>query len=349
MIEECLCKMARVISKDVEKTDFQTGALARLDDVSFEKMKQRYMEDVKSGKLPDDNRKPEEIQEEEDTKELAEFIDFFELDDFEYDPNRDDPKTASDRLSEQLSESQRGILETAISQMETNIKEDAAQNIEQVEEFTVNDKDPFLAQEYKEKSERIIKNWALESEKESERETRTSTRASYEEPSRTSTFNSGSGFAHKSQYSNGGTRTTTGTVSNSQSSTVFNKTTDDERIRQQFGLGASKARDFAINSKFRDEEENFVSNAYRFGGKKKWGLRYMKDVTLSWMKTKKAKRLLKVAAAICLETSLAVMTKQFEFDGPTQLLSFVGMTLGIFYLTSELAKEGYDQRRLAFI
>lgn len=69
-----------------------------------------------------------------------------------------------------------------------------------------------------------------------------------------------------------------------------------------------------------------------------------KRKTLNFLRSKKAKILSKTALLMSLQLGMAVVGKKYEFQGMGQMVTFLGMMMGVFYLTRELVEDGFDPR-----
>jgi hypothetical protein len=333
--------MARTIGTE-RRQSINSNSIARLEDVDLEGLKRKYMEDVKNGKLPNDERTITEKQADEDSNANAEFLDFFEVEGFGFDPAVDNPQDVMVQISTKMDEAAQELEIKVKDQAERAIEENAAEGIEQVKEFSINDKDPLLKQDFKEKSERIIQKLVLEEKQKTESSSRSSIfDDAREETRRSSTVND-----PWAGVSNSGTRTTTATTT-----TTVNPTDTAQRDKEyarNMADGANAMRNFVYNGPTKAKKKK-VSQPHHFGGKKKFSLKGALSTVRNWLSSDEAVLLCKVGVALCLETALAVVTKQRSFDGPGQTLGYIGMMLGVFYIGSELKASGYDQRRLAMI
>lgn len=334
--------MARIIGSN-RKTEEQSYSLARMEDVDYEEMKKRWMESDKAKLLPDDDRTITEIQASEDTRMLQEFAEFFGIEGV--DPTMGDPLDTMVQISNMMEEGSQDVFQTAEMQRELNIEEDAAERIQQIMEFEVNTDDPLLQTDYKEKSERIIKKLLVDEDKKTESRSHSSI---FEEAKQESArFASSSSTDNSFGRSSTGTRTASATTTTT-THTVHNNEQREKEVHALYADGADRMRNLVANGPVWKAEKK-QTQPHHFSGKKKFRFKNMVSAAKSWLSSNKADAIFKVGIAVCLETALAVITKQRSFDGPGQTLGYIGMMLGVFYIGSELRSIGYDQRRLAMI
>lgn len=334
--------MTRIIGSMERRRTESTNSIARLEDVDLENLKRKYMEDAKNGKLPNDDRTIDEIQASEDTNSSVEFLDFFEVEGFDIDPLADNAQEVMVKISTIMDEGAKELDITIQNQTENAIEENAAEGIEQIKEFAINDKDPLLKTDFKEKSERIIQKLVIEDKKKTE----TSARGSIFEEAREETRRTTTSDPWASTTS--GSRTTTVTSSTTTVHSPQDNTQRDKEFARNMADGANAMRAFVYNGPTKAKKKK-TPQPHHFGGKRKFSLKSAISTVRGWLSSDDAVLMCKVGVALCLETALAVVTKQRTFDGPGQTLGYIGMMLGIFYIGSELRASGYDQRRLAMI
>lgn len=333
--------MARTITpnKPIEVNPYE---IARVEDVNYDKMISGWLEKGGDTKPPEDPRSIEEIQAAEDLTSAISIIDFFELEDVNV--IEDDPLETMSQISAMMEEGAQEEFEQAKQQRNLNIEEDAAEKIEQVQEFIVNDDDPLLEKDYKEKSERLIQKITLKEERK-ERPESVFERAREESQS----FQTGtSSYNRATSSASSGFRSATATTAKSEKTIVHD---EEKRIQEKYELysnGSARMKDLVYNGSVIQEEKRAVP-VNKFGGKRKFRLRNIINSVKDWSRTKKAKVMWKVGAAVCIETALAMITKQQNFDGPMQLIGYIGMMLGVFYIGTSLRAEGFDMRRLSMI
>lgn len=314
-----------------ETRDYQPQtSLARMEDVDVDNLRKRYMEKGKS-KLPNDDRSPSEIQAIVDTEETMAFLQFFEMEE-DVELDADDPLGGMAQMSAMMDEASQDVLELAESQREMNIEEDAAESIVQVTEFTVNDKDPVLSLDFKENNERIIKKLISDSKKESE-----PTRSLFDEAREETARQGWSG--HR----------TTEPISSSTSSSNVHQSSREGKGFAGLDVATERMRQFVMNGSYKKPKTKKVS-MHQFSGKKK-GIKGMFrnawESTKEWFASDHATTILKVGAMVCLEAAVAVVTKKMEFENGKQVLMYIGMSLGIFVVGTELKEKGFDARRLS--
>jgi hypothetical protein len=330
-----------------DSTPYESFDIARLEDVDYDEMKKKWMDNSKNFELSQDNRTVEEIQADEDFQVASLFVDFFEMgDEIELDPLTADGLEAMSKISAMMGEGSQEVFDTAEMQRALNIEEDAAERIEQVETFIINDDDPFLSKEYKEKSERIIQR--LMSGAENRRDSTETIFESSKENTRSYYDSKDTEDIFGRKTSSDGYRTATATNTTTTSSqTVHDEEKRRKEIHQMFAAGNDKMLNFVYNGPVKKKENRSPINKY--GGKRKFGIKSIWASTKHFFGSRDAKVLCKVGIALCLETALAIITKQREFNGPGQMLGYLGMMLGVFYIGSEIRAEGYDMRRLSVI
>ena len=83
---------------------------------------------------------------------------------------------------------------------------------------------------------------------------------------------------------------------------------------------------------------------YSWGRKPGWKKRIKR-----FFKKKKVHIMAKVGMIMALQLGMAMIGKRYEFEGMGQMAVFLGMMMGIFYLTRELAEDGFDARGMGII
>lgn len=332
--------MARTITLDREEVKTNYG-LARREDVNYDDVKKRWMESADKIDLPRDPRTQEEIQMAEDMSEAAMFAEFFEFEGVEI--TESSGVDAMVIMAEGIENVSQEEIQLANEIREKIIEEDAAEKIEQVAEFVVNTDDPFLVNDFKEKCEKVMQKWAIDDAKrdgtyDSTKDTTTSNSYSTVDPWNTM------GSTNNTSSSRTATATSTKTTT-----TVFEG--DDKRqqeIHQMYTNGRDNMLAFVHNGKQKEKKKK-APDVRQYGGKRKFSIKNMWGATKRWFAGQDAKLLCKVGIALCMEMALGLITKKLSFDGPGQMLGYLGMMLGIFYIGSELRAEGFDMRRLAMV
>lgn len=339
--------MARVVELERKRTDRPSTGLARIDDVKLDELRKKYLEQD-SKNLPRDERTVEEIQADEDTKAASEFFEFFGLDeDFNVDEGTD-PLDVMGSVSDYIENESKEDFQSAEAQREENINDDAKEQIEQVDVsgFTVNKDDPFLIEDYKLKSERLIKKVLASEEEETRGSPESGTRgyeSSYADSKRDSSYTSRSSYESSSHRSSGGFRTADATAS-----TVVDLEEKDKQKQAQYAEANEKIIGFAAaGPKLPPKKKS--NTVYQFGAKKRLSWKRIKHSVRSWFKSERGTRVTKVGLMITMQTVLAIITKKYSFDGPTSLATFLGMNIGLFFVSAEINELGYDPRRLSFI
>lgn len=332
--------MARTITMERETAQTNFG-IARREDVNYDDVKKRWMESADKMDLPRDPRTQDEIQAAEDFNQSASFAEFFEVDDVEIaEGNANEAMILMAEAMETIAQEE---IQLANEQRHLIIEEDSAEKIEQVEQFVTNEDDPLLMNEFKEKSEKIIQKWSVEDSK------RDGTYDEVKEAAKSKYHATDDPWNSMNSNSNSGSRTATATSSKTSTTTVF---ADDENRKQEVYQMYANGRDnmlaFVHNGKVKDKPKK-QAQVHRFGGKKKFSLKNMWGGVKRWFNGQDAKMLCKVGVALCFELGLGLITKKLSFDGPGQMLGYLGMMLGIFYIGSELRAEGFDMRRLAMV
>lgn len=326
--------MARSITLDREETTTGFG-LARREDVNYDDIKKRWRESADKMDLPQDNRTAEEIQAAEDFSGAASFAEFFGYEDVEI--NEVNAQEVMEKMASEMEAVSEEEFKIANDIREKVIEEDAAEQIEQVSAFVVNEDDPLLEADFKEKSERIIQKLVVEDSK------KDGTYESIREEARKthSTSDPWSGTS--------GTRSTTATstTTRSSSTTVFQD--NDQRkkeVYEMYANGHDNMLGFVHNGRMWEKPKKTAS-VNTFSGRRKFGLKSMWQSTKHWFHSPNAKLMCKVGIALCMEMALGIITQKQTFDGPKQMLGYLGMMLGIFYIGAELRAEGFDMRRLS--
>ena len=68
----------------------------------------------------------------------------------------------------------------------------------------------------------------------------------------------------------------------------------------------------------------------------------------SWFGSHDAADLFKVGTLICMETALAILTGKHEFEGKGQLMAFLGLMTGLYYIGQKVVEIGFDPRVVKF-
>lgn len=331
--------MARSITLDREETKTSFG-IARREDVNYDDVKKRWMESADKMELPQDPRTQEEIQAAEDFSVAAGFADFFEFEGVEI--SEGDAQETMVKMAAMMEAEAQDEIQLAQEQRARNIEEDAAEKIEQVEVFVVNEDDPLLEKDFKEKSEKIIQKWAMEDKKKDG--TYEPTKEDVDKKWQT-TSSSSDPWPSSSNRTRTATATSTTT---SGTGTIYDDGQRNKEIHQMY----SNMHDNILNTVHNGpvwKEEKKATPVNHFGGKKKFSMKSIWTSVKGWFKSKKSKAICKIGVALCMETALGIITKRQSFDGPGQMLGYLGMMLGVFFIGSELRAEGYDMRRLSVI
>lgn len=337
----------RRVSNVIDHEEQMDNALANLDDVTAEGFRKRYMEKVKDGTLPDDNRTVAEIQMEEDAIKLKEFAIWCGIED-EVDVNTDNPMDILTKISQEMTEGSKEALELAAQQRERNDEEDAAEKIKQITQFTVNTDDPLNINEFKEKKERIIQGLLAISEKAERQKENENT---YQESYSKDTSNR---FQSRSGYDSGYTHNMKSdyfTKNSTRKAKIIDVEDEDERKRIYYDNlddDVKMAKQFAMdgggyyskNDSPPNYKKIFAAGKFRF--KNLWGN------VKKWFKTRQARVIVKFGIAITFEMAMAMLAGKREFEGNGQMLAYLGMIMGAFIISNELMKEGFDPRKVGF-
>lgn len=336
--------MARTITMDKTETRTNFGIAIR-EDVNYDDVKKRWMENNDKLDLPRDPRTQDEIQAAEDFNSVASFAEFFSIDDIEI------VEGNAVEVMEQIAVGMEGIaqedIQSANEQREKIIEEDAAEKIEQVSQFVVNVDDPLLMNDFKDKSEKIIQNWSVEDSKRD---------GTYDAAKEESTSSRSNSYATNDPWNNMSSSSNnssgrTASVTSSKTTSIVSELDDEKRkqeVYQMYANGRDNMLAFVHNGKIKDKPKK-TTPVNRFGGKKKFSPKNMWAATKRWFSGRDAQMLCKVGVALCFEMALGLITKKLNFDGPGQMVAYLGMMLGIFYIGSELRVEGFDMRRLAMV
>lgn len=239
--------------------------------------------------------------------------------------------------------------ENGLDDLVENYKEDiemlAEKNKDDVikrADLKANTEDPYHLKEY-EKQRTVFSRKVLEDKKESLVGTMDySTSTDYV---KTDIPKTSSGYATRSSNRSYGSSTsstygTKSTTSYGTSSTKPNgppKSGDEINLSDRISYVAENVMDVAIKPvkgwTDRVEETGWGS------GKKSW-----KRKIKSFFKSKKANVLLKTGMLMTLQLGMAMVGKKYKFEGAGQTAAFLGMMMGVFYLTRELAEDGFDPR-----
>lgn len=334
--------MSRTITRD--EGVVQSFGLARMEDVNYDDMKKKWMESADKIELPKDTRTQEEIQADNEFIEAAKFVDFWGIEGVAI------SETGGQEAMMEMAAMIEAVNKEEIQYMneiiEKVIEEDAGEKIEQMTAFVTEEDDPLLEKRFEEAATKLIEKIFMEDIKREGTDDKREEDSTWKEDVK-SFYTGGSSSSSKSDpwASSSSSRTASST-----SATTSTVTMDEmERRDKQNHMVMTKMRDnvldMAVNApKWKDEKKE--KPIHYFGGKKKRNLKYYMASIKSWFRSKKGKATWKIGIALCMELALGVITKKIELEGPMQMLSYLGMSLGVFYVGSELYGEGYDMRRL---
>lgn len=335
----------RIAFDTEERQENRENVLARLDDVSNEAFMKKYMKKVEDGTLPDDNRTVDEIQKEEQAMQLASFASWCGIED-EIDLETDDPADMLSQIAQEMTEGSKEVLELAEKQRIENIEYDASEKIKQVTEFSVDVDDPLNIQEYKDKKEKVIEGLLMMSQKsEQQKENEKTYQSSYSEDTSPRFRNSGSGFGSRvnvndRQYKSSKSKQKIIDIDDLEEKkrAYWDNLVDDKNMAYQA----------AVDGKgYRVQDDRPPNYKKLFAGKKFRSKNLWHNVK-SFLRTNKARAIVKFGIMISFEMMMAILAGKREFDGNGQMLAYLGMVMGAFIIGNELIKEGYDPRKIQF-
>jgi hypothetical protein len=227
------------------------------------------------------------------------------------------------------------LMKEDIETLEEQMKDDVIK----VEELEAETEDPFHLQRF-ENEQKVFQKRRVEEAKEAKRETSTSTDYVKDEKSY-----GGTGYSTYNKpsagYTYGGNKTYSsysggGYTQPNKSASGDGKVKDPKRLNEDVGFIASKVQDVAAQ-KVNGWKEKAQETGW--GGKPSWKRRIR-----NFFRTKKARILLKTGMLMTLQLGMAIVGKKYEFEGMGQAAMFLGMMMGVFYLTRELVEDGFDPR-----
>lgn len=319
-------------------------SLAKIEDVDHDALRKRFTEDT--GKDPYETKSIEEMEFDETTEEATLFAEFFELEGDEF--ADEDPGSSLRKMQESVSENEEEF-EDAEKSAEEIKRMDADEGVIQAEisEFDTNE-DPLLEQEFKEKSERMIKKMVVEDSKQDRPHTSPGTGGAEriidkETPftSTRSSYSSSSPFGEDDSFR----RSTTNSNSSSNKSTVYNKEGRDKQVAFQYSEGATMMANMAHYAPKTSKTKRKKS----FFKRRHWNWKSVTKDLAEVFQTDKARMMMKVGAMLSLQMSMAIVSKRYEFDNSKQMLTYLGLMMGVFYIGHELSNEGLDPRRMQMI
>ena len=234
-----------------------------------------------------------------------------------------------------------GGLEDFIAMYEEDMNilaEQMKDDVLKAEDLEVETEDPFHIKLF-EAEQAVFQKRKVEEQKENVSKISSSTDYVKDSSTKTSSFSS-----RTTGTSGYRSPTSSSTTTTSSSSSLYgNKSTtakkEDEgprRLNDDYGYVASKVQDVA-SQKVNGWREKPVETGW--GGKPSWKRKFK-----NFFKSKKASILLKTGMLMTLQLGMAMIGKKYEFEGAGQMAMFLGMMMGVFYLTRELAEDGFDPR-----
>ncbi|MGE7305889.1 hypothetical protein ACQKJG_18870 [Priestia megaterium] len=338
----------RVISSNKETRQEPSRGLAVRDSVNIDELKKKYMRDVEDGKVDTKPFDPAESQSAEDLMSATSFTDFFDLEG-EVVITEDAPDEALSNLTNIMMDSSDEVFTKAEEQRTVIEEEDENEKMSHYQEdkYTIND-DANLSNEYTKKSESLIKKIKQDDKAakqifiglDKDEHGNFLKKDDEQDPYAPKKYQQSHSWSKPSSH--------TSSTSTSKPVESFSRTDDPEAIKRkqsQYAHAADTVRNFVGGGPKKQKKKKEVS---RFG-KKRWSFKGMVASVKQWFRSEDAALLCKVGTMMCLELSLAIITKKYEFDNTGQLVAFLGMMLGIFYISREIMSEGYDPRRMSFL
>jgi hypothetical protein len=293
-------------------------ALARMEDVDHEALRKKYMTAKENGDSQPE-KSSAEIQAEYDVADMKAFLDFFEMDDI--DPERyGDTYDLNKAVGESLFTANEEIIVKAKEkedEYKKTLKEELKIEIVDSEQMDFKSEDTTLAASYerRKKESKATQSEAIHD----------STRID-------------SGYKERRTTSSGNTRSwDTSDVTFQQTRTVSSKRPENEEEARKMQLQAGF--DFAVQmaQKTKNKGNDPLDNN-RYMRRRK-GIKGLWDRGKAWFKSKDAGVVKKVGLLLSMQVAMAVISGKFEFDGPLHLLSYLGLTMGVFYVHRQLEKD----------
>lgn len=351
-------------SKSVKDSQQEFFALARTQQATDEELRKRYMEEKKANE--NEQVSAEEVRRLEERLAAAEMVAFLGLEPEELgvDMSSEDGDALAQvaLILEESFEEQIKAQQNDPEYMELVRSINKSQGIEELEDKDYTGDDPLLIKEFQQKEEEIKRQLEARANRKTAAARGTDgieeadiidVEASFVSSDKYSGNKAFSGGGNSSKNSNG----IFGSSSNKNSAAGMSKPANNanqeeaaERERNYnadlFALSSTQMMNLAMNGERKAKKKKEKS---RFGGKEKFSFKSLWNKTKAWCSSKEAAVMGKICAALCLQTGMAMMTKRIEFDGKLQMLSFIGMSMGIFVVAREARAEGFDIRNLGFM
>ena len=352
--------MARTIVNEAEGSkQIQTFNLARVDDVSEDSLRKKFMKNVDENKV----KSTEEIREETEEQEAIDAFEFLGLADFGL--SVDDALSTikgSTYTEEREKEFEDTINNEEIKELKGLLGHYVEPDDGYLEEYK---KDPYLQKRFEEWN----KSMKDQLDKITNRQKYRDKDAYYEaidaddlvidsgkgkesvwdaSKERKSYGSSSSGFAQRNNRTGYSQREESFNDRKDSGKAAFTRTAEEQkRYQDMYADSATKMRSLALESA--KEVPRRKKKQQRFYSSKKWSFKGMWERTKGWFNSNEGALMLKVGAFLCMETALAIMTKKFQFDGALQAVSFIGMMMGVFAIGRELSTEGINIRNYGLL
>lgn len=340
--------MVRVVNSGVEQKERDPYlGIALRDAVNADIQMNKFLEDVEERDYAPLSREEQLAMEDEIfARELAEM---FELDPDSIGEGHEDHIALIESIADQAYE---GVVDTIEELTKTGQLKDPDVRRASIEEHTVGTKQALLDEEFEERSskkfESLVKQRPIEGahneEPVHERMFQSKPDSLYDEIRE----NGHTDFTSKSRSGYGAYETREEKVSsqyNSSTTTVFDREKREKQTKDMYSRGANSMRNMAFSGREKVKKKK-KRNPY---GKKRFSIKNVWKSTKEWFHSDEAVLLSKIGVMLCLETGMAIVTKQHEFEGTGQMLAFLAMMLGVFYISREIRAEGFDPRKVSMI
>lgn len=337
--------------------------LARLEDVNQEELMKRYMEEIKDNVA---EKTDDEVRREEEKLEALQMMEILGLEGIELD--------GEDPLGQLTEMCAANYKDTILSSQDDPEYKKLVKELNEKEgvyemdltKSWVDEDDPLLEKQFAREREKITATLTARGQRKKLDSTATMKDWDHAFEVEEDIFNS---FSKKTETSSGYRSSSifdeSRSTSSSSSSNGFRSTkakTETTGYKKQESMDA----DYELRQEKRGKYQEMVSAKMldvvytgkekkkvprknrMYGGKEKFSLKGLWNKTKEWFHSDEAVLGAKIGAMLCLQTAMAVTSKRLEFDGALQALTFVGMSLGVFFVGREVRSEGFDARRFAF-
>lgn len=340
--------MVRVINpvEDQEVVSTYLG-LAIRDDVNTDAQMSRFMENIEE-EVEFRALTLEEQRVMEDEQFASELAELFDLDEsFIQGEGHEAALELIDLIADTSVEGQKEDLESIL---EGTIR-DPQVTYASFEQFELKEKVDLLDEEFKERSTRKFKSLIKEQNDEIEPDESMGARTysgksdsmfdEIRENGHTN-FTSGSSIFGNSSS---GTRKETVDNTTTATTTVFDREKREKQLKNMYSHGAQSMRNMAFSGREKVKKKKKRNHF----GKKRFSVKNVWGSVKEWFHSDESILLSKIGVMLCLETGMAIITKQHEFEGTGQMLAFLGMMLGVFYISREIRAEGFDPRKMSMV